>query len=45
MKVYLKNCRGEQTIRNLTLRQYIRIRVYQWAHVPKEQRCFMKILF
>jgi len=44
MLVYLKNCRGEQTVRDLTLRNILRILLYQWFHVPKEERATVKIL-
>ena len=45
MKVYLRNCKGQQTIRELKMSQIVRIWLYQIAHVRKEERCIIKILF
>ena len=45
MMVYLKNARGQQTIRNLSVWNIVRIWLYQMIHVRKEERCIMKIIF
>lgn len=45
MMVYLKNARGQQTIRNLSVWSIVRIWLYQVIHVRKEERCIMKIIF
>lgn len=45
MKVYIRNCAGQQTIRDLRLSQVLKIHVYQWIYVPKNQRAKIKILF
>lgn len=44
MKVYLRNMYGQQTIRDLSLTTILRIHLYQFAHVRKEERCTIKIL-
>ncbi len=44
MKVYLRNVAGQQTIRDLSLRNIAKIWLYQMLHVRKEERCVMKIL-
>lgn len=44
MKVYLRNMYGQQTVRDLSLTTILRIHLYQFAHVPKNERCIVKIL-
>ena len=45
MMVYLKNARGQQTIRNLSVWSIVRSWLYQMIHVRKEERSIMKIIF
>jgi hypothetical protein len=44
MKVYIKNCKGEQTVRNLSFFTILKIKWYQWMNVPKEERAEIKFL-
>ena len=44
MQVYIKNYVGQQTVRELSLYQILKLRVLQWIYVPKNQRAKIKIL-
>lgn len=44
MMVYLKNCKGEQTVRNLPLRTILKLWYLQTTSVPKHERATIRIL-
>lgn len=45
MLVYIKNVRGEQTVRNLKFFDAIKLRWYNWLYVPKGERAIIRFLF
>ena len=44
MQVYIKNPRGEQTVRNIPFREYLKIMWYVYTKLPKAERAIVRIL-